>query len=69
MKMATTMKQVAEQLVKDWQAQGVALETMAQEFNVTRDDAAWAMQQLGADVDLNELARECVKVAQARLDD
>lgn len=64
-----TMKQVAEQLVKDWQAQGVALETMAKEFNVTRDDAAWARQQLGADVDLEALARECVKVAQARLDD
>lgn len=64
----TTMKQVAEQLVTDWQNQGVALETMAQEFNIERDDAAWARQQLGADVDLTALARECVKVAQDRLD-
>lgn len=65
----TTMKQVAEQLVTDWQKQGVALETMAQEFNITREDGEWARQQLGADADLEALARECVKVAQARLDD
>jgi hypothetical protein len=67
-----TMKQIAEQLVTDWQGQGVALETMAQDFNLGAEDAQWASEQIGHKLDWHEmtvLAGECVKVAQARLDD